>query len=171
MKRPPGPAVCAVLSLAMIAGGCAPAPSDTAGETREPAAEAPGTHLPAPWKLEESEAGTALAYARNGELLATFFCPAASDELLLNVPAFRAVASEERMTLGAGETATALVADFRGDHRRGGVSATGPVPSELEWILAGPQIHINHGSQNAGPFPAPPAKLAARFTTACRDGA
>ena len=43
----------------------------------------------------------------------------------INVPGFRPVGSEERMTFGSGGEAHTLVADTRGDRQRGGVSATG----------------------------------------------
>lgn len=100
----------------------------------------------------------------------TIFCPSGSDEVLVNVPAFRPVSSEERMTFGAGGQAVTLVADSSGDRGRGGVSAAAPLPEELRSILTGgQQISVNYGAQNSGPHPPPPAALAAPFLAACTD--
>ena len=107
--------------------------------------------------------------AADGRRQLTLFCPAGSGDLLVNVPAFRPVGSEERMSFGSGGTVVALVADPSGDSGRGGVSGRGPVPAELERILAGRDgLSINYGAQNSGPHPAPPAAMAATFLAGCR---
>ena len=143
------------------------------GETRHGCANPLAAAPPAPtpksgWQTSASGEGAALFLARGGGRAVTLFCPGRSKTLLVNVPAFRAVGSEERMTFGAGGTAVTLVADPRGDRRRGGVSGTGPVPSELAAILRG-KIAVNYGSQNAGPFAPPPPALAKTFLAGCRD--
>ena len=146
------------------------------GETRHgcanPLAAAAPAPAPAPstgWQASASGEGDALWLAgRGGARLLTLFCPARSKTLLVNVPAFRAIGSEERMTFGAGGTAITLVADPRGDRRRGGVSGTGPVPSELAAILRG-RIAVNYGAQNSGPHAQPPPELAKSFLAGCRD--
>jgi uncharacterized membrane protein len=122
------------------------------------------------WDLQASGEGTALVFPTGGEAAVRLFCPSESNTILVNVPGFRPVGSEERMTFGSGGEAHTLVADTRGDRQRGGVSATGPVPAGLAALLGGP-VSVNHGSQNAGPFPAPPAGLVRSFVTACNDGA
>ncbi|MFN3387805.1 MAG: hypothetical protein ACK40O_02670 [Allosphingosinicella sp.] len=123
------------------------------------------------WQSAASGEGDALFLAAGADRRAlTLFCPAGSNDLLVNVPAFRPVASEERMTFGAGGTVVTLVADFAGDRQRGGVSGTGPVPSELEAILTGgTPIGVNYGAQNSGPHAPPPAELAKAFVQGCRD--
>lgn len=132
------------------------------GET-QPAAPAPA------WEVAASGDGASLSLVSGDSRAASFFCPRGSGELLVNVPAFRPVASEERMSLGSGGTVVALVADTAGDARRGGVTGRGPVPAELETILAGAEgIGVNYGAQNGGPYPRPPAGLARRFAAACR---
>jgi uncharacterized membrane protein len=90
--------------------------------------------------------------------------------LLVNVPAFRPIGSEERLSVGSGGEAVALVADTRGDRRRGGVSGTGRVPDGLLALL-GRKISATYGAQESGPHPVPPATLAHNFAGACRDGA
>lgn len=129
------------------------------GATAPPAAE---------WDHASSGAGDALYLSEAGTRRLTLFCPARADEIQVNVPAFTAVASEERMSLGSGGTVVALVADWRGDRERGGVTGKGPVPDELADILSGP-IGVNYGAQNSGPHPLVPRDMAAGFLVACRD--
>ena len=90
------------------------------------------------WDLQSSGEGAALVFPTGGEAAVRLFCPAGSGTILVNVPGFRPVGSEERMTFGSGGEAHTLVADTRGDRQRGGVSATGPVPAGLAALLGGP---------------------------------
>jgi uncharacterized membrane protein len=122
------------------------------------------------WDLQSSGEGAALVYPAGGDTAVRLFCPSESGTILVNVPAFRPVGSEERMTFGSGGNAHTLVADTRGDSQRGGVSGTGPVPGNLAALLGGP-VSVNYGSQDSGPFPAAPAGLVRSFVTACSDGA
>ena len=112
-------------------------------------------------------AGLGLGTAE-GKRVITLFCPAGSPVLLVNVPGFRPVGSEERMSFGAGGTVTTLVADTRGDRLRGGVSGEGAVPAELAAILADPAgLAVNYGSQNLGPLARVPAAQAKDFVAGC----
>jgi hypothetical protein len=104
----------------------------------------------------------------DGRLRLTLSCRLGSGELIVNVPAFRPVGSEERMTFGAGGIAVALVADSRGDARRGGVTGRGPVPAELAAILAADEgIAVNYGSQTIGPHSGVPAQHARYLVESC----
>lgn len=97
------------------------------------------------------------------------FCPAGGG-LLVNVNALRAIASEERMTLGSGADVVTLVADPAGDINRGGVSAEGPVPASLVAMLTGRAgLSVNYGAQNVGPLPPVPLATARRFVAGCTD--
>jgi uncharacterized membrane protein len=98
------------------------------------------------------------------------FCPARKDEILVNIPGFRPIGSEERLSFGSGGAVHVLVADTRGDRQRGGVSGTGAVPGNLATLIGGP-VSVNYGAQNSGPHPAPPPDLARAFAAACRKGA
>lgn len=132
----------------------------------EPAPE-PSTR----WESTASGEGAALYLAHahlGGERAVTLFCPARSDQLVVNVPTFRPIGSEERMTIGAGGTAVALVADSRGDRARGGVTGSGPIPPELVTILRG-KLAVSYGAQTSGPYAPPPAELAKTFLASCRD--
>jgi uncharacterized membrane protein len=175
----PGGLLAASLLLAACGGDTTvEAPRDTEEAAADPAATAtPAEPSPAPtdpaapgWDLVASGEGTALVYPASGSAAIRLYCPADANRLLVNVPAFRPVGSEERMTFGSGGNAHTLVADTRGDRRRGGVSGTGAVPGNLGALIGGP-ISVNYGAQNAGPWPAPPAGLVRSFVTACNDGA
>jgi uncharacterized membrane protein len=157
----------AALLLASCGRGQQPAsPVVEAGinEAGSPASEQPAR---GGWDLQSSGEGAALALLGvSGETVVRLFCPAGQHRLLVNVPAFRAIGSEERLSFGSGSEAVALVADTRGDAQRGGVSGTGPVPDNLAALVGGP-LSVSYGSQSSGPHTAPPADLARAFTGAC----
>ncbi|MBA2466703.1 MAG: hypothetical protein H0V46_03760 [Sphingomonas sp.] len=121
----------------------------------------------AAWDLQSSGEGTALALASaDGTPMVRIFCPAGAKQLVVNLPSFRPIGSEERMSFGSGGEAHALVADSRGDAQRGGVTGTGPVPANLGQLIAG-AVSVSYGAQSSGPHPAPPNDLAAAFAGAC----
>ena len=135
-----------------------PSPSDA-----DPQASAGG------WDMISSGEGVALLFPASGDAAIRLFCPAGKNRILVNVPGFRPIGSEERLTFGSGGAAHALVADTRGDRQRGGVSGTGAVPGDLAALIAGP-VSASYGAQTSGPHPAPPRNLARSFAAACSDG-
>lgn len=143
-----------------VSNGASAAPAETEDE-------APG----AGWDLQSSGEGVALALLSGTDRTAIrLFCPAARNLLLVNVPGFRPIGSEERLSFGGGGEAVALVADTKGDRQRGGVSGTGEVPADLAAFLRGP-VSASYGAQRSGPHTAPPAALARDFAAACRERA
>ena len=147
----------------LLVGGCS--------QTEPAAPPVANATLPAPaaaaWDLQSSGEGAALALLRSsGDTVVRLFCPTGTHRLLVNVPAFRAVGSEERLSFGSGGEAVALVADSRGDRQRGGVSGTGPVPDNLGALIAGP-LCVSYGAQSSGPHEPPPAGLARAFAETC----
>ena len=168
----------AAASLLLLAacdrtGDAAPEPTNVAGREAGNAAAppAPGSRTQAPgeerWDLQSSGEGAALALlSGSGGTTVRLFCPAARNRLLVNVPGFRPVGSEERLSFGSGGEVVALVADPRGDAHRGGVTGSGELPTNLAALIAGP-VGVNYGSQNSGPHPVPPADLARSFAAAC----
>jgi hypothetical protein len=145
----------------------------TANRVRcEGAADEPAlTAAQAPrWRSTASGEGAGLSLATaGGAPLLALFCPAGSGEIVVNVPAFRPVASEDRMSVGSGGTVFALVADTAGDKERGGVTGRGAFPAaNLATILAGAGgIAVNYGAQNSGPYAPPPAAVARDFLAGC----
>lgn len=121
------------------------------------------------WDLQSSGEGVALVHFAGDRTTAIrLFCPAGTDQLLVSVPEFRPIGSEERMSIASNDLAVALVADSRGDPARGGVTATGPVPDEIKAIAQGP-VSASYGAQTSGPHPIVPDELARRFVVACHD--
>ncbi len=171
-----GGLLAATLLLAACGDEAAERPAGEPAATVSPSAADPAAAEGATrsWDLQASGEGTALVFPAGGPENASpavrLFCPAGTGTILVNVPGFRPVGSEERMTFGTGGEAHTLVADTRGDRERGGVSGTGPVPSNLAALLGG-TVSVNYGAQDAGPFPAPAAGLVRSFVTACNDGA
>lgn len=143
-----------------------------AAESRNSAAAATGSlgeGKALGWDLQSSGEGVALVLAGSDRPAIRFFCPTGGKRLVVNVPGFRPVGSEERLSFGSGGEASALVADSRGDSQRGGVSGTGAVPGDLAALVAGP-VSASYGAQRSGPHPAPPASLSKAFVSACSDG-
>lgn len=125
----------------------------------------------AQWSLQTDQTGTELVLkGLSGVRIVTFSCPSGETRLLLNVPGFTAIGSEERMSFGSGGEVEALVADFRGDRQRGGVTAEGAVPSNLAPLIDGPVSAI-YGAQTTGPHPAIPRDMTKAFVAACLGGA
>lgn len=121
------------------------------------------------WDLRSSGEGVALALLSGpGSTAIRLFCPAGKTELLVNVPSFKTIGSEERLSFGSGGEVVALVADPSGDAQRGGVSGSGGVPSNLEALISGP-VTASYGAQTSGPHRAPPGDLAWAFVRACAE--
>jgi uncharacterized membrane protein len=170
--------VATILLLLSACGGAEQAPrASNTGQEAAPAiaagepASVPAAAGNAGWDLQSSGEGTALVFtSASGATVMRLFCPARSGRLIVNVPGFRPVGSEERLSFGSGNDAVALVADSRGDSLRGGVSGEGPVPDALSALGRG-SVSATYGAQRSGPHPAPPADLAAAFVLTCREGA
>lgn len=122
------------------------------------------------WDLQSSDEGAALAIGASGGAAGLrLFCPAGERKLLVNVPSFRPIGSEERLSFGQGGEVVALVADPSGDRQRGGVSGEGPLPPNLVKLLSG-KVSASYGAQASGPHPAPPAAAVNAFAAACAGG-
>ena len=121
------------------------------------------------WELLSSGEGASLALETAGQpAIMRLFCPRGENMLKVNVQSFRPVSSEERLTVGSGDSVVTLVAGTQGDPLLGGVSGTGEIPDDLAALVNG-QISVNYGAQNSGPHASPPQDLAKNFVTACND--
>jgi uncharacterized membrane protein len=154
-----------IISALLIAACSSQQPSQSNAGTAEPGQPRQGGQ--SSWDLQSSGEGVALALvAGPGSTAMRLFCPAARNELLVNVPSFKPIGSEERLSFGSGGGVVALVADPRGDAQRGGVSGSGAVPGNLAELISGP-VSVSYGAQTSGPHPAPPGGLAQAFVRAC----
>lgn len=165
----------ALLAIGLLLAGCdsrQPAAGNSgpvqAGDSAAPGGT-DGQPAALKWDLQASGEGTALALlSGSGATVMRLFCPARAETLLVNVPAFKPIGSEERLSFGGGGDAVALVADAKGDRARGGVSGSGAIPAGLGRMLSGP-VSANYGAQASGPHPPPAPDVAARFVRACSE--
>ena len=171
------PAAVALLAASLLIASCGR--DQSAGPDRHTSAGKSTAQAPAQaradssgsWDLRSSGEGIALVRRAGGGTVAIrLFCPAAKNQLLVNVPAFRPIGSEERLSVGSNDIAVALVADPRGDTARGGVTGVGPVPDEVKAIAQGP-VSASYGAQTSGPHPVVPDELARQFVAACYEQA
>ncbi len=168
-SRDPAPVAAPADESLAVAGTQAPADgAEAPGPTA--AAKSGGKNPARRWDLQSSGEGVALALMTGDRTEIRLFCPAGGKSLLVNVPGFRPIGSEERLSFGGGGDSAALVADTRGDRQRGGVSGTGAVPGDLAGLIDGP-VSASYGAQISGPHPAPPGALSIAFAAACREGA
>lgn len=182
-------ATAAVLTLGLMA--CSPEPADEASIGDSSAAvgsadtnlssdeavpltenDAGKTFPPGEWHMVSSGEGDGLLFRKSegdpGRV--HLFCASSELSLLVNVPGFRPVDSEERMTFESGGSVVTLVADPAGDTMRGGVSGEGPVPGDLQALMQGEDgVSVNYGSQFIGPLPPVPVATAQAFATGCTD--
>ena len=149
-----------------------PAPDSISQDTTVPATVEAKTTTASntmKWDMQSSGEGSALVISDDaGNTMMRLFCPASTGKLLVNVPGFKPISSEERLSFGQRGEAEALVADSTGDAERGGVTGEGAVPRNLLALLSG-GVSASYGSQKSGPHPAPPADLVAAFADACLD--
>lgn len=163
-------------SLTLLAGcdrseiGVQPSAQATQAVAASSPAQVSDTAVVGKWDLQSSGEGVALVYLTSGTTALRLFCPARATELIVSVPDFKPIASEERLSFGSGGEAVTLVADSRGDLLRGGVSGTGPVPGNLAALVRGP-VAASYGRQISRPAVAPPSQLASGFISSCSEGA
>lgn len=167
-----GPAILGALALAACnpappADDAAAAPTAPVTPAQAPPAQAPPAPASPQWALQPATAGAALLLkSPTGERIIALTCAAAGQQLHINVPTFKPIGSEERLSFGSGGAVEALVADFRGDRQLGGVSAQGAVPANLAALIAGP-LSASYGAQTSGPHLAVPRDLTGQFVAAC----
>src|SRR3546814_11728218 len=76
--------------------------------------------------------------------------------LVVQVPAFEPVMSEDRFALGLGAEPVTLVADPYEQELQTGVRGEGPVPEHFAALLdEAAEVRARYGAQQAGPHPAP----------------
>jgi hypothetical protein len=119
------------------------------------------------WESAVSGQGNALRLvdARGGELL-NIACYGRPAQLIVYAPAFQAVTSEDRFTLGLGGQPVVLVANLK----KGGpgVEATAPVPADLgDRLELTDTVTAVYGAQRSGPYPPPTTELARAFAQGC----
>lgn len=161
-----------LMIAALLIAGCGQTQSVAVPQAREgPHAKgSPASELPQ-WRTSFTDHGAELALATHaGNTQLQLSCPMGEGRLVVNVPGFKIVASEERLSIGQGTEALAMVATSTRSSARLGVSAESPVPQNLVALLAGP-VSASYGAQVTGPHPPPAASQVQAFAVACRAGA
>lgn len=119
------------------------------------------------WKLSSNEEGVSLELARNGASVARFACLNSGRVFQAQGFGLNPVGSEERLTVGAGNEAHALVAD-PGAPVTGVLGAGSISPALLEAIEAGGPLSLSYGAQTLGPLKSLSPSDQAAFVSGCR---
>ena len=119
------------------------------------------------WESAASGEGSALRLkAADGALLMNIACLGKPARLVVTMPSFSLVGSEDRFSLGLGSEPITLVADPT--RQKGpGVTAEGPAP-ERALLEKAETVSAHYGTQQVGPVPAPPEKLREMLAKACK---
>lgn len=144
-----------------------PATAEAPAETQVPTTPAAPVPARLGWSHESSGEGNALVLREDDKDVVRIAC-LRERGLVVHGEGFHHVESEERMSVGAGNTVVTLVATADADGR---VSGEGPIDADfVRAVGEGRKIAVNYGYQNIGPFNGPPAEVAAQFAAGCRDG-
>lgn len=158
------PVLIALAGLALA--GCKPAQVAPSG----PAA-APAQSGEARWAFGIGKNSVEMAWVTDpatAEAPLSLVC-ARGDGIMVVARAFKPVGSEERLTIGAGDDAFALVAVAAEDPHGPLVRATGAADDTLLAALSGGlPISASYGAQHYGPIAAPPQALRRAFADTCR---
>jgi len=129
----------------------------------KPAEQPKPAPAPAPPPLVWSAEEDALVLRDHGADLLKIEC-AKDKGLTIHGERFKPVASEERMSVGAGDVVVTLVATPDGAAVKGEGAAD---PDFLRALGEGRKVAVNYGYQNMGPYDGPPRELAEPFAAAC----
>lgn len=135
------------------------------------AAAGPSTRLGLGWESVASGEGATLRLNNpDGSLRMSIACLADPGRLVVAVPSFTPIGSEDRFAFAVGNEPVTLVADPTRQRPGAGVTGEGPIPDDLASLLAGAnEIGALYGTQRVGPHIPPPAELAGGFAEACAD--
>ena len=119
------------------------------------------------WESATGATGTALRLiGKGGATEMSMMCLAGPKRLVVNVPGFSAIGSEDRFALALGEEPLTLVADPM--RQKQGVTAEGPAPADFNDLLTGAEtIGAMYGNQKIGPHPAPAKSLLEALAKEC----
>ena len=162
----------AVLVMLALCACEAPPRSDASdGPAVEPSTSTPAPDpAPAPasgWRLSRNGEGVSVELARDGASVARFACLNSGKVFQAQGYSLDPIGSEERLTIGAGNEAHALVADPGASVT--GVEGSGSIsPAVLEAIEAGGLLSISYGAQTLGPLESLSPADRAAFVSGCR---
>ena len=158
----------ALAGLALV--GCSPPPQEPASAPATNPAPSPSVSEPR-WAFGVGKNSVEMAWvtdAATAEAPLSLVC-ARGDGIMVVARAFKPIGSEERLSIGAGSDAFALVAVAAEDPHGPFVRATGAAePGLLAALESGQPISASYGAQRYGPITTPPPALARAFADTCR---
>ncbi|GAB6195748.1 hypothetical protein PAGU2595_010530 [Lysobacter xanthus] len=159
-----------MMSLVLLAGCARSEAPNTAGLATPKSVPAPHPAVVADpvWRLRTDAAGAALVHDGAGVAALRILCPVPGGTVVVHVPGFGAIGSEERLSFGQGGAVETLVVAPSGN-ATGGVTGRGPVPTNLHALLSG-AVSVTYGAQVSGPHAPPPPALVSAFVAACEAG-
>jgi hypothetical protein len=118
------------------------------------------------WESVSSGEGSALRLTgSDGKVAMSVACLGQPRRMVVTVPSFSPIGSEDRFSLGLGNEPVTLVADPT--RQKGpGVTAEGPPPPRAVFDNAA-TVSALYGRQQVGPVPAPPEKLRELLAKSC----
>lgn len=142
-----------------------PAPQEPTGEA--PASGAASTQPGLSWESAAAGGGNAIRLiSPDGTLLMSVNCLAGPARLVVNVPRFTPIGSEDRFAFAFDDDPITLVADPT--RQTAGVTAEGPIPRGLAEVLErANSVTALYGTQQVGPHIPPPPELGRAFAEAC----
>jgi hypothetical protein len=151
-------------------GACAPGDPGPANQGGDAAADGlPSADTAVRWESVASGEGYALRLSGPAPHDASFTISCLrGGRLVVTVPAFEPIGSEDRFAFGLGEEPVTLVADPTRQTPGAGVVAEGPVPEDFAALIGAAQaVSALYGTQQAGPHAAPPDALKRELVAAC----
>lgn len=120
-------------------------------------------------KWESADGGSTLRLVNpDGSLRMRIVCSGTPAKLVVNVPSFTPIGSEDRFAFAVGQEPVTLVADPTRQRAGTGVMAEGPVPGNFAVLFGeAQQIGALYGTQQVGPHMPPTRELVASFLKAC----
>lgn len=131
--------------------------------------DAKGVAIQPGLKWESAGGGSTLHLVNpDGSLRMSVACTGTPAKLVVNVPSFTPIGSEDRFAFAVGQEPVTLVADPTRQRAGTGVTGEGPVPDNFSALLSeAGQIGALYGTQQVGPHIPPPRELVSSFLEAC----
>ena len=152
------------------ADGSAAPPHVVNGEVMPPV-KGPPLAKPLRWAASSSGEGNAIVLIEGEDTAVLRIACVRGTGLVVYGERLKPVESEERMSVGAGNTVATLVATAATDRNPPIVRGEGALDQDfIRAVGEGRKIAVNYGYQNMGPFDGPPEEMAQNFVAGCKDG-
>ena len=168
---------CAAAALLVLASACGGSPEQREGDGKVDVPQPSGPPVVQQiqkeergpkWRSAEGSEGPVLILNDQGWMLMSIECLNDPARLVVSVPGFTPIGSEDRFSLGIGSEPVTLVVDPT-RQPAAGLVAEGAAPATLGALLTSArEISALYGTQQEGPHPAPSRELVSGFADRCR---